>query len=207
MRLDSKPQSTPGIRTADPALAALTGRIARKEPEALTELYQATGKLLFGLTWRILGDRTAAEEVVLDVYTQIWKQSASFDDRRHTPLSWIIALTRTRALDRLRFARHTRKSEAGENSCAEKPDSAQELPASSPQKEQIRAALATLPSEQWSVIELAYYSGLSQSEIAAKLQQPVGAVKTRARLGMIKLSQLLRPIMQKIEMDNRETEK
>jgi RNA polymerase sigma-70 factor, ECF subfamily len=195
------------MQTVDPALAALIGRIARKEPAALMELYQATGKLLFGLAWRILGDRTAAEEVVLDVYTKVWKQSASFDDRRHTPLSWIVALTRTRALDRLHFTRHTRKSEAGENSSAEKPDNAQELPASSPQKEQIRTALATLPSEQWSVIELAYYSGLSQNEIAAKLQQPVGAVKTRARLGMIKLSQLLPPILQKVEMENREMEK
>jgi RNA polymerase sigma-70 factor (ECF subfamily) len=205
MQLDSQPQSAPETPLANPDLAALIGRIARKEPAALIALYNATSRVLFGMALRILGDRAAAEEVLLDVYTQVWKQSASYDDKRCTPISWITAITRNRAIDKLRSGRREWKPQADEKVGAGKHASGKEegLPAMSMPKGPIQSAIETLPSEQWSVIELAYYWGFSQTEIAARLHQPLGAVRTRARLGMIKLSELLHPILQPMEMDKR----
>lgn len=205
MRLDSQPQNAPAMPLANPDLAALIGRIARKEPAALTALYDATSRALFGMALRILGDRSAAEEVLLDVYTQVWKQSATYNDNRCTPISWIAAITRNRAVDKLRSGRREWKPQVDEKVDADKRATGKEegLPAMSMQKELIRAAIETLPSEQWNVIELAYYWGLSQREIAARLHQPLGAVRTRARLGMIKLGELLPPILQTMEMDER----
>jgi len=207
MRLDPQPQSETGTLPANPVLAALISRCAGGQPAALIALYHATGSVLFGMALRILGNRVAAEEVLLDVYTQVWKQSASYSDKRCSPISWIAAITRDRAIDRLRSGRREWKPQADEKAGADKPASGmeEELPAVPMPKGPIRSAIEMLPSEQRSVIELAYFSGLSQSEIAARLHQPPGAVRTRVRLGMMKLSELLRPILQTTETDKRGT--
>jgi len=168
-------------------------------------LYNATSRSLFGLALRILGDRAPAEEVLLDVYTQVWKQSASYDDKGCAPWSWIAGITRRRAIERLRSGRRERKPQTDEKAGAEGPGLRKEEDrgAVSLPNGTIQSAIETLPAEQWNIIELAYYSGLSQCEIAARLHQPLGAVRTRARLGMIRLSELLRPILQTTETDKR----
>jgi RNA polymerase sigma-70 factor (ECF subfamily) len=205
--LDSRPQSEPGTLPANPVLAALISRSAGGEAAALMALYDATGSVLFSMALRILGDRAAAEEVLLDVYTQAWKQSASYSDKCCSPITWMAAITRNCAIDKLRSGPREWKPQPDEQAGADRRASGIEegLPAVPMPKGPIQSAVETLPPEQRSVIELAYFFGLSQSEIAARLREPPGAVKTRARLGMIKLSELVRPIIQTTEMDKRGT--
>ncbi|MDQ3816821.1 MAG: sigma-70 family RNA polymerase sigma factor [Acidobacteriota bacterium] len=182
-------------------MAQLITRIAgRGDDEALTALYDRTNRQLYGLLLRLLGNAATAEEVLFDVYVQVWKQAARYDAARGTPLAWLITMTRSRALDRLR----ARKDET----LSGEPLSEQNdlVPEAGPEDEAMHAemrglvqgALAALPPEQREVIEMAYYSGLSQSEIAVKLGQPLGTVKSRARRGMQRLKDLLNPVIEGI---------
>ncbi|HKP10617.1 MAG TPA: sigma-70 family RNA polymerase sigma factor [Blastocatellia bacterium] len=160
-------------------------------------VYDATNRLVFGLILRIVADRATAEEVLLDVYTQVWRQAATYDANRGVPLAWIMTIARSRAIDRVRAGRHDQRKEPleaiGEISAVG--ISPEEASVHSERQRLVRSALSTLAPEQREVIELAYYSGLSHSEIALKLGQPLGTVKTRTRLGMIKLRDMLRPIL------------
>jgi len=153
--------------------------------------------LVFGLTLRSLGDRNAAEEVLLDVYTQVWRQASRYDATRGAPLGWLTTIARTRAIDRLRSERLVpRQNELIDAAGAEesRTPSPETATAVSEMQSAVRAALASLSSEQREVIELSYYSGMTQSEIALHLGQPLGTVKTRTRLGMIKLREMLKPV-------------
>lgn len=177
--------------------AVLIQRVADGDATAVTALYDGTSRLLFGLVLRVLSDRSAAEEVLLDVYTQVWRQAASYDPRRGSALAWLITIARTRAIDRLRSGRQAQKrSEPLEKAVDERsPDADPEEAAVTSEREtMVRSALESLSAEQREVIELAYYKGLSHSEIAMQLGQPLGTVKTRTRLGMIKLMELLGPL-------------
>jgi RNA polymerase sigma-70 factor (ECF subfamily) len=207
MRLDFQPQNAPETTLGIPDLAALIGRIARKEPAALMALYDATGSLFFGMALRILGDRVAAEETLLDVYTQVWKRSASYNEKRCTSVAWIADITRDRAIERLRSGRREWKAQNEKIGIEKYAPSDKEGPlALSAQKGLIQSAIEALPSDQWNVIELGYYYGLNQTEIAARLQQPMGAVRTRARLGMTRLSEALKPSRPTMETDKKGTE-
>jgi RNA polymerase sigma-70 factor (ECF subfamily) len=192
--------ASPGIQLPpdEQSWIALIRRIAKADSAALGELYDATNRLVFGLVLRIVRDPGAAEEVTIDVFTQIWRQAATYDLNRGVPSAWLFMLARSRAIDRLR-------SRARQNAERVQPlDDAYELPDPSPNPEQastsasrtrlIRSALEGLPKEQREAIELAYFSGLSHSEIAAQSGEPLGTVKTRLRLGMARLRELLRPI-------------
>ena len=154
--------------------------------------------MAFGLILRILGDRSSAEEVLLDVYTQVWRQAGNYSRERGTPLAWLMTIARTRALDRLRSGRQEMQRKeslevvADVRSHAANPE---ETTALNEQQRLVRKALTALSIEQRQIIELAYFSGLSHSEIATQLGQPLGTVKTRTRLGMIKLKELLAPTM------------
>ena len=186
-------------RLRDQDWAALIKRAADGDQAALTSLYDATSRLVFGLVLRVLNDRSAAEEVLLDVYTQVWRQAGSYDDRRGSPLAWLMTIARSRALDRLRsgWQEQQRKQPleaAGDARSASV--SPEEATVASEEQQLVRAALDALTPEQREVIELAYYSGLSHSEIAARLGQPLGTVKTRIRLGLIKLREQLKPVLE-----------
>jgi RNA polymerase sigma-70 factor (ECF subfamily) len=162
-------------------------------------LYDSTSRLVFALILRIVGDRATAEEVVLDVYTQVWRQAASYDSKRGAPLAWIMTIARTRAIDRLRSSRHDLQNKEPLDSIGEARSvsaSPEENTVLSERRSLVRSALDLLSAEQREVIELAYYSGLSHSEIALKLNQPLGTVKTRTRLGMMKLRDTLRPMLE-----------
>ncbi len=179
--------------------AAVISQIASGDQQAMSRLYHGTSKLVFGLVLRILGDRGLAEEVLLDVYAQVWRQANRYDTSRGAALGWITTIARSRAIDRLRSERHNlQEYELNEATTREQttdsdPESASEA---SERRRFVRAALDALPPEQREVIELSYYAGLTQSEIAVKLNQPLGTVKTRTRLGMIKLREVLRPLME-----------
>ena len=176
-------------------LAALIGRVAESDRAAFASLYQATSPRLFGLALRILRDRTLAEEVLLDVYTQIWQTAGSYRPERASPWVWIILMARSRAIDVLR-SRATRAMIHSQptDSLEALPDFApgpEENTEASKRQRMISAALAKLMPAQREPIELAFFSGLTHSEIAAQLNKPVGTVKTPIRLGMNRLRDLL----------------
>lgn len=180
-------------------LFLLIRRISDGDQSALSTLYDLTSSLVFGLALRILSERSAAEEVFLDVYKQIWRQASLYDSERGAPMAWILTITRSRALDRIRS--HKRDQKLKERfSTHPQTDYTQSDPekdfAISERAAIVRSALDALPREQREAIELAYYGGLSHSEIADRLSQPLGTVKTRVRLGMIKLRELLTPAME-----------
>ena len=176
---------------------ALVARIARGDQQAMSLLYNGTNRLIFGLILRILGDRSMAEEVLLDVYAQVWRQADRYDTSRGAPLGWITTIARSRAIDRLRSERHNlQHDELNEATTSEqaRTSNPETATAMSEMRKIVKAALDNLPPEQREVIELSYYSGFTQTEIAERLGQPLGTIKTRTRLGMIKLREVLRPV-------------
>jgi RNA polymerase sigma-70 factor (ECF subfamily) len=175
--------------------AELIGQVAAGDEHALASLYDDTSRLVFGLLLRILNDAGAAEEVLLDVYTQVWRQAATYSTERGAPLAWLTTIARSRAIDRLRAVREkqqrTEPLEASLYKSAASEDVEEEWAAREMQKA-VRAALDALPPEQRELIELAYFGGMSHGEIAEAKGQPLGTVKTRIRLGMSKLRDALK---------------
>jgi RNA polymerase sigma-70 factor (ECF subfamily) len=166
-------------------LSGYVRRIAAADQGALAALYDATNRLIYGMSLRILGNPADAEEVTLDIYTQVWRNAASFDDRRGSVVAWLMTMARSRAIDRLRSGvKRSRREES-----LMEPDSARavEAPAQPGIRREVAAALETLAPEQREAIELAYWYGYSHSELAVRLGQPLGTVKTRIRMGMMKL--------------------
>jgi RNA polymerase sigma-70 factor (ECF subfamily) len=166
--------------------------VARGDEGALASLYDRYRLILFGLILRILHSRPEAEDVLQDVFIQVWKRAADFDESRGRPFTWLVTLARSRSIDRLR-ALDSRQRTANE-AVLDAPDSvsdASEDAVKSEQREVVRNALNELPAEQRQALVLAYFEGLTQSEIALRLGAPLGTIKTRMRSGMTKLRELL----------------
>jgi RNA polymerase sigma-70 factor (ECF subfamily) len=163
------------------------------DSQAFAAFYDESSPLVYALLLRILRNPADAEEVTLDVYAHIWRKASDYDPSRGSVKSWLVMLARSRAIDRLR----SKARSAGEEpltSIMEVPSGGADPESSSFMSEQrklILRALQALSPEQRQAIELAYFGGLSQSELAARLQQPLGTVKTRIRLGMMKLREEL----------------
>jgi RNA polymerase sigma-70 factor (ECF subfamily) len=173
--------------------AVLLRRIVNGDQSAVAELYDGTNTLVFGLAFRILGERAAAEDVVVEVYTQVWKQAQTYDAQRGTPLTWLLTVTRSRAIDALRARqrlRNTEPLETATNARADAPDP-EEVSSLVERRRVVCHALDSLSAEQRQVIELAYFSDLSHTEIAEKLGQPLGTIKTRIRTGLLRLREVL----------------
>lgn len=193
-----KTGDSPESRARDQELIGFVQRIAKSDQSALAALYDSTNRLVYGLILRVLGDASTAEEVLLDVYTQVWRQAASYDTSRGTPLAWLTTIARSRAIDRLRSGWQDQQRKEPLDLLNDRETNAaspEEMTVASELQRFVRSALASLSPEQREVIELAYYGGLSHSEIATKLNQPLGTVKTRTRLGMIKLRESLAPML------------
>ena len=176
--------------------AGLLARIAAGDQPALAEFYDASSAKVFGLAMKILADRTVAEEVTMDVYTQVWRRASSYDAERGTPGSWLMTLAKTRAIDRFRSSYLERGRQVPLDHAAEVPGdraTPEQYSAGLERQRLVQEAMASLSAEQRQAIALAYYWGLSQSEIADRLQLPLGTVKTRMRLGMIRLREVLAP--------------
>jgi RNA polymerase sigma-70 factor, ECF subfamily len=180
-------------RASVPA-ADLLARIARGDHEAFGEFYDAHASLAFGLIRRILRDREAAEEVLQEVFWQIWRDAATFDPQRGGPEAWLVMRAKTRAIDRLRSIRRTEQAFVApvDERAAPGADPRADDPAVvAADRTLVEEALARLPDPERRVIELAFFGGLTQSEIAARLREPIGTVKTRARLGLERLRGIL----------------
>ena len=166
--------------------------IARGDEEALAALYDRYRLILFGLILRILHSRPEAEDVLQDVFIQVWKRAADFDDARGRAFTWLVTLARSRTIDRLRSlnSRQRTANEALEAAPDHVSDAVEDA-FKSEQREVVRTALEELPTEQRQALVLAYFEGLTQTEIASRMGSPLGTVKTRMRSGMIKLRELL----------------
>jgi RNA polymerase sigma-70 factor (ECF subfamily) len=178
-------------RAADQAALA---RMARGEGDALAELYDRHARPIYSLALRILGDAAEAEDIVQEVFSQAWKQAGRYSASRGAVAAWLLTLARSRAIDRLRAKRARPGEVSGERAADQLVDSgppADSLVLSSEQVARVRAALDELPLLQRAAIELAYYEGLTHAEIADRLEQPLGTVKTRIRLAMLKLRDVL----------------
>ena len=179
-------------------------RMTRRDSAALADLYDRYARSVYSLACRILSDRTEAEDVVQEVFSQAWRQAEAYDERRAPVAGWLLMMTRTRAIDRLR-ARSGRVQMVQALPTLPDPPDQHEGPEALAIGEQeaarVRAALETLSDSQRSAIELAYYEGLSQSDIAARLREPLGTVKTRIRTGLLKLRAALRGDVSASEQD------
>ena len=169
-------------------------RMARGDHSALAELYDRNARLVFSLALRILQNRADAEDVVQDVFAQVWAQANRYDNTRGAVAAWMLTMARSRAIDKLR-SRGTRPEIASEARIVEDvPDAAirQDLQLlSAEQVETLKVALNELPAPQRIALELAYYEGLTHAEIADRLSEPLGTVKTRIRQAVIRLREAL----------------
>jgi RNA polymerase sigma-70 factor, ECF subfamily len=180
----TEPAAAPG-RISD---GELIRRIAARDREAFDELYARYARPVLGLALRRLGDRERAEEAVQETFTAIWRSATSYREDRGPGGPWVYAVARNAIVDRFR----TRGEPV-----AEAPDTADEARGPAERAEaadvawRIHRALAELPATERTVLELAYWSGLSQSEVASYLDIPLGTVKTRTRAGLAHLAAIL----------------
>lgn len=171
---------------------ALLKAIAAQDEASLAQLYDNYRIILFGLLIRILNNREEAEDVLQEVFLQVWRKAGDFDENRGRPFTWLVTLTRSRGIDRLRnLSARERVAEAGAKDASEAISDAASDAFRSEQRGLVTDALAQLPDEQKGPLMLAYFDGLTQSEIATRLGAPLGTVKTRMRTGLMKLRDLL----------------
>ncbi len=197
-RIQERTGKVPASTKPDPpdgqGLEHLLEGVARGDEESLGSLYDAAGPRVYGVALRVLHDAGAAEEVTLDVFLKVWNDPQAYDATRGSPISWLLLLARSRAIDRLRSGAARRAREAFRASAVEtirrtvSPETAVVV---DERREKVLAALEALPADQRTAIELAFFDGLTHVEIAARLGDPIGTVKTRIRLGMQKLRPLL----------------
>jgi RNA polymerase sigma-70 factor, ECF subfamily len=173
---------------------ALLGRVIARDGKAIGELYDRHSRLLYGLILRILGNRSEAEEVLQEVFVQVWTRADTYNVELGAPVAWLVRIARNRAIDQIRA-----------NSVRARTVEAWPLPPSvetpeahaitSEQQRAVARALDTLPLEQRELIEHAYFQGLTQSELAERFRLPLGTVKTRIRTGMTTLRRELQQVM------------
>jgi RNA polymerase sigma-70 factor (ECF subfamily) len=172
--------------------AELLGRIARGDRAALATLYEALGGQALAVALRVLGSRSDAEEVLQDAFVEVWTRAKSYDAERGGARAWVLAIARNRAIDRLRSRGAVARMVSG---AANEPTVSGATPLEAVEqrqaRERIQAALGELTPEQRQVLELGYFEGLSQSEIAARLNEPLGTIKTRVRAALQKLATLV----------------
>ena len=170
--------------------AELIARIARGDQSAFSQFYDTHAGLAFGLIRRIVRDREAAEEVLQEVFWQIWREADTFDPARGGAEAWLVMRAKTRAIDKLRSLRRkgqTFVAPVDEGSAPGADPRADDPAVVAADRALLEGALARLPEAQRRVIELSFFGGLTQTEIAARLGEPIGTVKTRARLGLERL--------------------
>ena len=191
----------------------LMNAIRRQDRQAFETLFDRYNHLVFSTAYRVLQDVHGAEDVAQEVFVRLWRNPGRYDETRGRFSGWLAIVTRNRAIDEVRSRRRRPPSESqlrnpddpvalADTSPSEAAQSALDLADMSDQREMVRKALADLPETQRMTIELAYYEGLTQVEIAKELDTPLGTVKTRVRLGMQKLRVALEGRVGTLEIDN-----
>jgi RNA polymerase sigma-70 factor (ECF subfamily) len=167
----------------------LVKSVALRDQRALHRLYERAHRMVFTLAVRITHDRGAAEEVTLDVFHDVWRRASAYDAANGTVLGWIMNQARSRAIDRVRFEQRRKRLAPQPQDAApiEYADDPQQMFALGEQRAALRGALLQLTADERHVIETAYFAGLTHVEVAKRLGQPLGTVKTRIRSGIAKL--------------------
>ena len=172
---------------SDEALVAL---VARSEEDALAELYDRHGRVAFGLAYRVLRDRSLAEDAVQDAFLNVWRSAPRFVPERSKASTWILTFVHRRAVDLVR-REERRRAEPLEDTDRPGPDSTDEAAWLTLERERVTEALRRLPDQQREAIELAYFGGYTQSELAQRLGEPLGTIKSRMFNGLARLRDLL----------------
>jgi RNA polymerase sigma-70 factor, ECF subfamily len=172
---------------SDEALVAL---VARSEESALSELYDRIGGTAYGLAYRILRDEALAEDAVQEAFLGLWRSASTFVPERAKASTWLLTLVHRRAVDLVRREQR-RRAEPLEGAPEPAEGSAEEAAWLRLERERVQAALAALPDQQREAIELAYYGGYTQSELAERLGEPLGTIKSRMFTGLARLRELL----------------
>jgi RNA polymerase sigma-70 factor (ECF subfamily) len=194
------PSDPPAMRASDPAVdRALLQQVALGNSTAMRTLYERCASRAWAVTLRILGSRADAEEVLQETFLEVWRRAREFDPGRGGVETWVMMIARTRAIDRKRalgtVARVTEEAVTQPPPVSATPVDPSESAEQGQERDRIAAALRELPPEQRQVVELAYFEGLSQREIAERTGDPLGTVKTRARLALEKLASLLETLL------------
>jgi RNA polymerase sigma-70 factor (ECF subfamily) len=162
---------------------------------AFAAFYDRYAPLAYGVILRIVGDPTDAADVLQDVFWEAWQAAASYDPGRGVPEAWVVTRARARAIDRVRAVRRRSRTfvePVDEVASAAAADPGSDVAEQAVARTTVAGALGQLPDAQREVIELAYWEGLTQTEIAERLEQPLGTVKTRMRLGLQRLRETIR---------------
>jgi len=192
-RMTSNPPPAAATDSREAIDTRLLQQVARGDREAFAQLYDRFSGPLYGTALRIVREPAEAQDIVHDAFITVWEKASSFDASRGTPFSWAVTLVRNRAIDRVRMRRRRAEllaeSAASDLGLDESPSalSGAEAATSGDEARAVRAAVASLPPEQQRALELAFFGGLTQEEIARKLREPLGTIKARIRRGLIKL--------------------
>jgi RNA polymerase sigma-70 factor (ECF subfamily) len=172
---------------------ALLAQIAQQDQAALAQLYDRYAQVMYAIAFKILGTPEEAEEVVLDVFHQVWRTADHYNAKRGRVDTWLFLLTRSRALDRLRALERIARAAASIKAAHQYPSitNPEEDILISERRARLLAALSQIPPAQRQVLEMAYYKGLTHVEIAQQTGERLGTVKTRLRLGLSKLREIL----------------
>ena len=173
----------------------LLRRMSSKDARALGEFYERYNRLAFSLVFRIVGNREDAEDVLVDVFWQVWQQAGRYDASRGKPIAWLLTIARTRAIDSIRSSnRQLARVDNHEAHGEVRPSGpAPDAFVLADTRNAVLGALKALPDEHRTPLEMAYYRGMSHTEIAAELNQPLGTIKDRIRNGMMHLRKRLKP--------------
>ena len=172
---------------SDEALVAL---VARSDEAALAELYDRVGGIAYGLAYRVLRDESLAEDAVQEAFLGLWRAAATFIPERAKASTWILTLVHRRAVDLVR-REERRRTEPLDEAPEAATGSAEDTAWLRFDRERVQAALRQLPDQQREAIELAYYGGFTQTELAERLGQPLGTIKSRMFAGLTRLRELL----------------
>lgn len=189
----SDPATSPPPDERQQADARLVRRVAEGDKTALAELYDRFSRPLYATALRVLQDQAEAQDVVHDGFVTLWEKAATFEAAKGTAFSWAVTLVRNRAIDRVRMRRRRAElltasapSDLGYDEAHTAPG-ADDTASLGDEARAVRAAVATLPPDQKRALELAFFGGLTQQQIAEKLAEPLGTVKARIRRGLLKL--------------------
>lgn len=169
-------------------------RVAKRDDAALGVLYDRHGGLAFGLAYRVLRDRGQAEDVVQEAFLSVWRRASTFDASKGSARGWLMSIVHNAAIDRRRgrFRHQQNEVDIEDHAWRLADDDVWDDVSRKLDREQVRQALDAIPKEQRETLELAYFGGLTQAEIAERTGEPLGTVKSRARLGLRRLEGLLR---------------
>ncbi len=180
----------------------MISRISNGDEDAMRVFYKQTVNLVYGMAYRVISNTHEAEEVALEVFMQVWRNASNYNSELSEPLTWLLMITKRRAIDRKRnMSKKLASEEMFDENVAGMDESAELSCIAGEKREIIRSALDQLTQKQRRVIEFSFYYQMSHSEIAEQLDMPVGSVKSTIRVAMVKLRNIIKKVERKYDHD------